>query len=532
MNATAPAYSKPTIALALLCGALPGLFLLITSTTYLVPGEFVYDIKRLLQLCIMTALFLAATLNPGLRNAFGMQLARIPTWVKALLGLIVALGITSSIVNATSNMHLAYSLLEVALLSLLVLAALVIAACRVVAGELFDQVAITLLAMTSIAVGIQELLGVAAALANDTEFYFRISLMYYSWPRFYNQVQAWTLPILAALPYIWSRSKSDLLRNKAFQAIVCLAAIGLNWYIILMTGGRGVALSLAMALTFGAVVSLSARNACLKWHLTGALLGGLLFLAIVQVQQLPTDNRGTVPLANGSIAGQPESANPDDWFEADGQESRFTRQSIAGRLTLDSSGRLYMWQYAYNAMRNNPWLGIGPGQFACKGPLRLAAHPHNFILQIGAEWGVLVGFIVFALFAIFLIRLTKLKEKVSTTVTQHPVASLLATGVFAAQIYSLLSGVLIMPASQVAGILVFGWLVGLAFGVQNAQTERTRKHSTAFTTLTVLLAALVTVSAFGELGNRKHSNIVVPSGDSLFPRFWQDGKLCKYFRTP
>lgn len=526
-----PTTSKPTLALALTLGALPGLFLLITSTTHLVEGEFVYDIKRLLQLCLMLTLFLAATINPGLRNAFTEQFNRIPPWVQALLGLIIVLGVTSSAVNATSGMHLAYSLLEVALLTMLVIAALVIAACRTVAGELFDQVAITLLAMTAIAVGFQELLGVAAALANDLEFYFRISLMNYSWPRFYNQVQAWTLPVIAALPLIWSRSHSELLQSKWLQAIFCLTALGLYWYIILMTGGRGVALSLLVSFVICLLLFPATRRPSLKWHLPALVLGALLYLAVFQV--MDSGNKpAESPASSPPAATQNEGVNPSDHFAPEQGQSRFSRQSFSGRLSLDSSGRLWMWRGSLSDIKAHPIIGNGPMNYACTGPVNRAGHPHNFALQFAGEWGLpaTLALFVIALFTAWRLWLAQVREgnRTEADVVAPVAGALLAVGIVTAAVYSMLSGVFVMPASQVAGILVGGWLMGLTPIEPEAQRA---KAALALSTLiaTLLIASAASGFSFIEAGKREYREPLIATMDGGIPRYWQQGKLCKYF---
>ena len=516
--------------LALACGALPGLFLLITSTTHLVEGEFVYDVKRMLQLGLMLVLFLAAALNPGLRNAFALQLGRISTWVKALLGLIIVLGIMSSAVNATSTMHLAYSLLEVALLSMLVLAALVIAACRAVAGEVFDQVAITLLALIAIAVGIQELLGVAAALANDLEFFFRISLMHYSWPRFYNQVQAWTLPVLAALPLIWSRSRSELLRSTWFQAFVCLNALALYWYIILMTGGRGVALSLLASFVICLLVFPATRRPTLRWHLPGLVLGVVLFFAIIGVQDRAAHVDSTQAAPASTEPSKPLRANPDDWFENDEDESKFSRQSMAGRLTFESSGRIHTWRSAMREIVDRPVLGIGPMNIACTGPDSRWAHPHNFAIQFTQEWGIPALLALIAvLSATFLHLFRVLRRRSIGPMEDSTLASLLAIGLLTAAAYSFLSGVMVMPASQVAGMLVGGWLMGKIPAESIPKSAVTARTAVACVMLGTLACATVVSFSLVEAGQRAYRQAFIPVVAQGAPRYWQEGKLCSYF---
>jgi putative inorganic carbon (HCO3(-)) transporter len=510
------------------CGALPGLFLLVTSTTHLVNRQFVYDVKRLLQLCLMLVLFLAAALSPVLRRAFAAQSARIPIWIKAILCLIVALGVVSSINAATSTMHAAYSLLEVALLSMLVLAALVIAACRSVAGELFDQVAITLLALTAIAVGIQEILGVFAALANQLEFYARISLMHFSWPRFYNQVQAWTLPALAALPLIWSGSRSDLLRSRWVQSTVCLAALALNWYVILMTGGRGVAISIVAAVLIALIVLPATRWPILRWHLAGFAIGMLLFMSIAHLSDTTLGMGAADTAAQQQNTRAPESsrANSIDEFERPDDGSRFSKQAISGRLSLDSSGRLPMWRDSVRDVHHKPLLGIGPMNYACTGPEFRAGHPHNFLLQFAGEWGLpatlsllgLLGFITTSLFKNLRVRKG-----------QHWAAlgSILACALLAAGAYSLLSGVLVMPASQVSGLLIAGWLMGL---IPAARYSGSPGKAATIIVLTsgLIVCGLVTGFSVIEASKREYRETRLEVADNGIPRFWQQGKICKY----
>lgn len=526
MQSSGTEYSTSQRILAIACGALPGLFLLVTSTTFLVQGQFVYDVKRILQLCLLIALFMAATLNPGLRLAFAGQLSRIPRWLGLLLGLIITLGFVSSIVSATSLQLAVNSLLEVALLSLLVIAALIIAACRVVAGKLFDQVTITVLALAAIAVGIQELLGVTAALLNQLEYFSRISLMFFSWPRFYNQVQAWTLPALGLLPLIWSRSGSELMRSTWFQAVVCLLALTLHWYIILMTGGRGVAISLLVTFMVCLVLLPAIRRATLHWHLPGILLGALLFLAIEQTnhQVQSTRNASAVPVAGESTQSDPTIAA--EQKQTTTGENQFSSQSMSGRLSLNSSGRLPLWKDSLGYIKEHPLLGIGPMNFACTGPEYRAGHPHNFALQFAAEWGLLAA-LGLMLIVIYLARATwhSLKKHLDNYETR--LGSLLATGVFAAGVYSFLSGVLVMPASQVMGLLIGGWLLGVIPG--DKVIRRVNVRNAALILISVLtISGAVTAFSFSELGKREYRETIIAPLDRAVPRYWQQGKQCKY----
>jgi hypothetical protein len=112
----------------------------------------------------------------------------------------------------------------------------------------------------------------------------------------------------------------------------------------------------------------------------------------------------------------------------------------------------------------NPWLGAGPLHYAqvCA-PLQVAAHPHNWVLQIAAEWGLLaLGCIGAALLLAFRALhgcgavLDERDER-----NQAMLTCWLATGI-AIVLDGLVSGLLVMPVSQLwiasyAG-LAWGWV--------------------------------------------------------------------------
>ena len=103
----APAHSQPGFLVSLLAAALPGLYLLITSTTTLVTSIWPYDFKRMLQFALLLALFLLPTLSQRIREELGALLVSVPRWIGFTLLGIVAWGVLSAAVNARSAMHLA-----------------------------------------------------------------------------------------------------------------------------------------------------------------------------------------------------------------------------------------------------------------------------------------------------------------------------------------------------------------------------------------------------------------------------------------
>ncbi|MSQ98248.1 MAG: hypothetical protein EXR85_02970 [Xanthomonadales bacterium] len=280
-----------------------GGYLLLTSTVTLHDTMWTFDVKRILELCLFPLIFAIVLFKPKLRAAFALQLGRVPRWLITVWLALLGLGVVSSGHNATSTMSLAYSLAEVSLLGLCLLAVLAVAACRHVAGTAFDQVAIALLAMVVLAVGMQELLGVFAALSLGLEFHPRIALLHFSWPRFYNQVQTWSMPVIAALPLLFP--------GRPLAKIFCGAALALGWYVVIATGARGTAVGIAVALLAAVIILPGIRKALIGWQLFGLIAALAIYgLMVVAHQQLVVYSVSNAQEQPKSPSSEAEPARP------------------------------------------------------------------------------------------------------------------------------------------------------------------------------------------------------------------------------
>jgi O-antigen ligase len=499
---------------ALLFPVLLAICLLLTSTTQLTESLWHYDFKRLLQLYLLTGMLLWVLLIPSLRNAFQNQVNRFPRWLALVLTVMFALGVISAWYNRAPGLGLAYSLADVALLFLLIAAALAIAACRSLAGEWFDRILIVLIAMLGVAVGMQELIGVLAAWNLGLEFNFESSLVYFAFPRFYNQVQSWTIPVLAALPLVFPRQRLAI--------FLCVLALSLNWFVLVETGGRGSALGVTCALIVTALLSPLARKTYLKFQVLGLLLGLLLFgaIALLHAQRDPVDSPtdGNVESAQVDAPAQKElSLNAGDGSFAG---------AVTGKRIATSSGRIRMWRGCWEDAKSHPFLGIGPMNYACKGPGFRAAHPHNFPLQFLAEWGF-PAFVLLLICGIYLaLRLiVNLKEASTTHNKSDYLVVALGTGIMAAAIHACFSGILIMPASQMAGILVTGWFLGV-LPVSGAYT-RSRRLAGLFLLIGLVVSTALSLFGTAQAPSNFQRYQAMDKPDRLLPRFWQYGKDCR-----
>jgi len=93
-------------------------------------------------------------------------------------------------------------------------------------------------------------------------------------------------------------------------------------------------------------------------------------------------------------------------------------------------------------------------------------------------------------------------------------------------LHSLVSGVMVMPASQVAGMLVAGSSLGL---VQVGTVNRAgfARSWLLFPSL-ILCAGLLTLGVH-ELRTLPERSVQMKPGEDLMPRIWQDARVCRLY---
>ncbi len=461
-------------------------FLLLTSVRDWLPQLGVFDGKRILQVCVIPLLFLLALVLPGLRATTAATMARVPKWVFACLTAFFTLGVISSL----RYQHPGYSLAEVAVLFTLTTAAFVIAGARVAAGELFDRVCLVLLLCLGAFIVLQEILGLWAHWSISSEMSYEDMFLYFAHPRFYNQLQSWTVPLIAALPFVLGHT-----RKWAAAAVLLL---GMQWYLLLASGARGSIVGIVFALVLVTVLALPASRKWLQLQALGILLGVGAWFTVLWVQAWMTPARG-----------------------------QFLAQSL-GRDMASSSGRGWFWQVAWREAGQHPWLGMGPARFGCDVRAALPAHPHDILLQLLSEWGFPATLLVLAVLAYTAARLLVLLRR---TAHGSPAGSCelqlsLAAALIAAAAHALVSGLLVMPASQLMAPLAGGWLLGLASRGRGA--FRPQVFPGLVLCAALLAAVAVTVFALREAPQRDARQAGFSQRESNMPRFWQEGRACRY----
>jgi O-antigen ligase len=164
--------------------------------------------------------------------------------------------------------------------------------------------------------------------------------------------------------------------------------------------------------------------------------------------------------------------------------------------------------------------------YVCTSPVYMS-HPHNFPLQIAAEWGLPAALAACLLFGILLWRATRsLRNPSEGTLEDRALSGLLLTGILAAALHACVSGVLVMPASQVTGLLICGLFLGLA---PRAVCSTPNRGAARTLGAGLLLSAGLLILGVHELRTMPERSAQMRPGEDLRPRIWQDAKVCRLY---
>jgi O-antigen ligase len=189
------------------------------------------------------------------------------------------------------------------------------------------------------------------------------------------------------------------------------------------------------------------------------------------------------------------------------------------------SDRALLWQQGLTAIRAHPWLGIGPMNLAGQGD-SFASHPHDWILQVGAEWGV-------PALVLLVWILLRLAGDVRQSLNASHGIELDLLGPSAATIvglcYGLVDGNLVMPVSQTAFALIAGLLCGNVY-VTASKTPPRRSFAPlalgAVLASTLFLVGYV-VETLPRQDDAERQWRQTSRYSELAPRFWQQGLLLR-----
>jgi putative inorganic carbon (HCO3(-)) transporter len=194
-----------------------------------------------------------------------------------------------------------------------------------------------------------------------------------------------------------------------------------------------------------------------------------------------------------------------------------------------SFNRTELWSKAWSDFGTSPLFGIGPYQFATW-PNRFGSHPHNWVLQLLSEWGILGTAAFFGATVQLFFRLAKVVRRDEDRGSKDPAFAVLVVCI-SSLANGLVDGNLLMPVSQSFTAIMIGSAVSLS-GLSSPDLKRTRMTSLrhrVFFGATVLVCSLIVLS-FAKKSFRTQQAAIeefrrdFPDQKPL-PRFWEQGFL-------
>lgn len=406
---------------------LPLLLLLLTlllwPSLHLLPQSLPYNEKRWMQIAVLLSLGLALLLSRNLVIDVSQTLSRLPMLVKLIMTSIFLIGGLSSALAASPR----HAFLELSLFALI--GSLIIYTATLYANNphrIKDGILAALIFSVAIsfALFVSHLLSIMTGLLEPSYY----SLFQgFSQPRFFNQWQGLILPIVMGAA-LFTRSLNTLQRRFLFVLVAYL------WAGIFFSGGRGVLAAAIIAIFVSGLLFQQTRTLWWKRNLQIFLLGLIFYLFVTVAIYLTT---GTVLLDGLGL-------------------SRIIEHTT-------TSGRTFIWESALTMFLQNPYLGVGPMHFSWDTfHTTLPAHPHNIAIQFLTEWGAIATVLLFAVFSYAFFKWIRFSQRLShTDANQSLLLTALTASFITGSLHSLVSGVWVMPLSQLTFALIIGWMLGI-----------------------------------------------------------------------
>jgi hypothetical protein len=326
-------------------------------------------------------------------------------------------------------------------------------------------------------------------------------------PRFLNQVQTWCLPFLFITDtYI---KRTALLSTAAKKVIRILLIFTAASYvaIIFITGGRGTILAYFLTIPFlwillGKRFYILGTKIVLIW-----VAGFLLYYTLINL--IPQSLEINLTTSNPGI-------------------------SIS---RISDSGRIPLFMMAVESIIDHPLFGAGPLMYSVVS--NASNHPHNSVLWLMSEWGLLatipfIGLISYLLFCYFQRIKTagKLANNDPKLTDKLLISHALFVSLVAALIHSLVSGVYLMPGSQMVGLFVIilsfsnYHQLGKTINIQNdvVCTRTLPLRVKSMTAIALLLLLVPTYFYYKSYAWGQDS-----SHGFTHPAYWLQGDLKNYY---
>ena len=505
-----------------------------------------YNEKRLIEIFLLLIIALIVIIPSKFQNNYLALFESLPLVSRLALLLMFVLAILS----IQQSIFLRYAWAEFGLTTLIFIAIFAVATARHNL-QYFDEMVMVLI---SVLIGIFVLIAVERGLSGEVYYVLDIASKVvksdFTNPRFFGQFQSWTLPLLAfPVLYFWGRLQYVF----SILAFAILAA----WYGLLIfseTAGSWLGV-------FGSAVVLLLifKQKALPWikvQFFAILLGIFIYWGIVNIDKTTFDIDPTLFWSITILSllvltfFAAKLQNKVLWKvskETLGVLSVLALIAIFGlvytsiEVVIDivqlvynfflkdvvGEGRWIMWRSSLELSFQNPWLGIGSHHFS---HYMKAGHPHMSLLQILVEYGWPFFLILMSLLAWGFVSWCKgALSRINTSDNIRDIA--LTATLVSACLHSLVSGVIVMPLSQIMLVIVVGWMIGIHFSNKTSVDIAYYPVKSILLILLTLAISLVFIASIQPevqlIIQGAYDGIVEFKYDPsvLHPRFWHQGVL-------
>ncbi len=309
--------------------------------------------------------------------------------------------------------------------------------------------------------------------------------------RFYGQFLVWTVPFLLGTLAV---------NPKLPYRKVLIVLLMFDWAFELLALTRAFLVAMAVTLPVVLWIARERWREYVKWFSISALGGSILYaLMLFAIPKLL------------------------------GLDSQYAFMHSAGRDMLNSSGRTQLWLDAFQQVLIHPWLGAGPMMTALASVSNISAHPHNFVLQLFAEWGIPFTTLLLGGATVGFVRWKKIIR--ANTSERIDLALPVTVSLVAGATAGLFDGLIVMPVSLTYMAIMFAVLGCL----WRQWTPEANRNGFSIWIWPVLLAPAIFVAVFAVqnwpywTSNTPAALPMPGSGYQLLtklnPRFWMAGHI-------
>ena len=461
----------------------------IITTQYI---YYLYDTQRFLEIILLVATALLLVLNSRNREAWIVFFSHLSFRTKFSLSIFFLLGSISSTISATLPK---YAFQELSLFALLSLLTIGIASQVHLYGKFVRKFLIAALFVGTVLISWHFVLDIFFCTQSNENYCLNRAEYFYRFTnhRFFNQFQSWTFPILA-LPFL-------LYSNRVGRWRGLLAIPSVVWWSVwLHSGGRGTGLALIVGSLAAWLIFKKRAHAWLSFQCLTGLAGVVLYFSTFYALSSSLESSIGI-LETGLVRGL-------------------------------SPIRPEMWLASLDMAYSNFLLGIGPQHYAFFHPIASISHPHSAIAQQLAEWGfpassAAIFLLVSGLLAWIQITTTQDSQGSSNEEKYIPVT--ITASFFGALAHAQVSGVLVMPLSQIMGSVIIGLMLSYIPKKTITGPKLPSRFKTILFNVAVLsLACILLWSIFPQVNQINLINATQQPSGILHPRFWIQGQIDQY----